>query len=46
MKKTLRELHEEAAGMSLDPLFFKLNNIDLNEEVEVPEEDSNENIRI
>ena len=40
MKKTLRELHEEAAGMALDPLFFRLNNIDPNEEVEVPEDES------
>jgi protein gp37 len=30
MTLTNRELHEEAAGMSLDPMFFSFNNIDPN----------------
>lgn len=25
---TNREAHEEAAGMNLDPIFFRINNID------------------
>jgi hypothetical protein len=31
---TNKEAHEEAAGMSLDPLFFILNGIDPNAEYE------------
>lgn len=37
MKKTLREIHEEAAGMGLDKGFFIFNGIDPEEMVEVKE---------
>ncbi len=35
--KTNRELHEEAAGMPLDDMFFRMNGIDPNA---IPEEDN------
>jgi hypothetical protein len=38
MKKTLRELHEEAAGMGLDSSFFSFNGINPDEVVEVDSE--------